>query len=146
MQMQEMVIDSVRVSLNDDQRVVVLRVKDTDRYLPIWMGPNDADAIAIKLQDVAVSRPLTHDLFCSAIGALGARISGVAISDLSDDVFYAKVILDLNGSSIELDCRPSDAIAVAVRSEAPIVADESVLQKASVRMDAETGKPIASDE
>ena len=145
--MQEMVIDSVRVSLEDDQRVVVLRVKkDTDRYLPIWMGPNDADAIAVKVQNVAVPRPLTHDLFCSAIGALGARIRSVAVSDLISDVFYARVNLELDGDCIELDCRPSDAIAVAVRSEAPILAAESVLQKASVRMDAETGRPIVSNE
>ena len=87
-----------------------------------------------------------HDLFCSAVSALGARISSVAISSLSDDVFYAKVNLELDESSIELDCRPSDAIALAVRSEALIFAEASVLRKASVWMDDETGKPIASDE
>ena len=144
--MREMMIDSIRVSLTDYQRVVILRVKDTDRYLPIWIGPNEADAIAVKLQDVAVSRPLTHDLLGSVIDTLGANVSSIVVSELSNDTFYAKIVLGLNGSSVEVDCRPSDAIALAVRSEAPIFAEESVLEKASVQMDAETGKPIDTGE
>ena len=144
--MREMMIDSIRVSLTDYQRVVILRVKDTDRYLPIWIGPNEADAIAVKLQDVAVSRPLTHDLLGSVINTLGASVSSIVVSDLSNDTFYAKIVLGLNGSSVEVDCRPSDAIALAVRSEVPIFVEESVLEKASVQMDAETGKPIVSGE
>ncbi len=145
-QMREMMIDSIRVSLTDYQRVVILRVKDTDRYLPIWIGPNEADAIAVKLQDVAVSRPLTHDLLGSVIDTLGASVSSIVVSELSNDTFYAKIVLGVNGSSVEVDCRPSDAIALAVRSEVPIFAEESVLEKASVQMDADTGKPIVSGE
>lgn len=135
-------IDSIRVSLMNYQRVVILRVKDTDRYLPIWIGANEADAIAVKLQDVAVSRPLTHDLLGSVIDSLGAKVTSIVVSDLSNDTFYAKLVLGVNGGALEVDCRPSDAIALAVRSEAPIFVEESVLDKASVQMDAETGKPI----
>ena len=144
--MREMMIDSIRVSLTDYQRVVILRAKDTDRYLPIWIGPNEADAIAVKLQDMAVARPLTHDLLGSVIDKLGASVSSIVVSELTNDTFFAKIVLGVNGDSIEVDCRPSDAIALAVRSEAPIYAEESVLERASVQMDAETGQPKVSGE
>ena len=136
-----MLIDSIRVSLMNYQRVVILKVKDADRYLPIWIGASEADAIAVKLQDVAISRPLTHDLIGSIINSLGAKVNGIIVSDLDQDTFYAKVILAINGDTMEVDSRPSDAIALAVRTSAPIFADESVLDKAGVDMDAETGKP-----
>ena len=139
--MREMLIDSIRVSLMNYQRVVILKVKDADRYLPIWIGASEADAIAVKLQDVAISRPLTHDLIGSIINSLGAKVNGIIVSDLDQDTFYAKVILAINGDTMEVDSRPSDAIALAVRTSAPIFADESVLDKAGVDMDAETGKP-----
>jgi hypothetical protein len=141
-----MVIDSIRVSLMNYQRVVILRVKDSDRYLPIWIGPSEADSIALKLQDVSVPRPLTHDLLGSVIGTLGATVNHIVVSDLNNDTFYAKIILQLNGSSMEVDCRPSDAIALAVRAQAPIYAEDSVLEKAGVQMDMETGKPIIPGE
>jgi bifunctional DNase/RNase len=143
--MREMLIDSIRVSLMNYQRVVILRVKDTDRYLPIWIGPNEADAIAVKLQDVAVSRPLTHDLLGNVIDTLGAEVNSIVVSDLSNDTFFAKIVLGVNGGSVEIDCRPSDALALAVRSEAPIFVEDAVLDKASVQMDAETGKPIVPE-
>tara|TARA_Y100001936_G_scaffold248757_1_gene297371 strand:- start:848 stop:1414 length:567 start_codon:yes stop_codon:yes gene_type:complete len=136
-----MLIDSIRVSLMNYQRVVILKVKDADRYLPIWIGASEADAIAVKLQDVAISRPLTHDLIGSIINSLGAKVNGIIVSDLDQDTFYAKVILAIDGDTMEVDSRPSDAIALAVRTSAPIFADESVLEKAGVDMDAETGKP-----
>ncbi len=139
--MNEMVIDSIRVSLMNYQRVVILRAKDTNRYLPIWIGPTEADAIALRLQDVSVPRPLTHDLLRSIIATLGATVSKVVVSDLTDDTFYAKVVLQSNGSTMEIDSRPSDAIALAVRTDAPIFADDSVLDKAGVIMDEETGTP-----
>ena len=140
--MPEMIIDSIRVSLMNYQRVVILRQKDTNRYLPIWIGPSEADAIAVKLQDVSVPRPLTHDLLGSIIDALGATVNHIVVSDLSDDTFYAKVVLNSNGSSTEVDCRPSDAIALAVRAKAPIYAETSVLDKAGVEMDGESGKDL----
>lgn len=142
----EMVIDSIRVSLANYQRVVILRVKDTDRYLPIWIGPTEADAIALKLQDVSVPRPLTHDLLRSIIATLGATVNHVIVSDLSNDTFYAKVVLQHNGTTMEVDSRPSDAIALAVRAQATIYAEDSVVEKAGVQMDMETGKPILAGE
>ena len=140
--MLELIIDSIRVSLMNYQRVVILRVKDADKYLPIWIGPTEADAIALKLQDVDVPRPLTHDLLGAIITSLGATVEHVLVSDLSDDTFYAKIVLKLNGSTLEIDSRPSDALALAVRTKAPIFAESSVVEKAGVQMDMESGKPI----
>lgn len=140
--MLEMVIDSIRVSLMNYQRVVILRVKDSDRYLPIWIGPNEADAIALKLQDVSVARPLTHDLMGAVITSLGATVNRIIVSDLSNDTFYAKIVLQHNGTTTEVDSRPSDAIALAVRTKSPIYADDAVVERAGVLMDQETGKPI----
>ena len=139
--MVEMIIDSIRGSLMNYQRVVILRQKESDRYLPIWIGPAEADAIAVKLQGISVPRPLTHDLLSSVIHDLGASISHILINDLQDDTFFAKVILTSNDSSLEVDSRPSDAIALAVRANVPIHAEEMVLDKAGIILDKETGKP-----
>ena len=138
----EMLIDSIRVSLMNYQRVVILKEKDSDRYLPIWIGPAEADAIAVKLQDVNVPRPLTHDLLRSVIDTLGASINSIVVSELKNDTFYAKVVLNVDGGQMEVDSRPSDALALAVRANAPIFADEGVLDKAGILLDKETGKPI----
>ena len=140
--MLELVIDSIRVSLMNYRRVVILKEKGTDRYLPIWIGPAEADAIAVKLQNVDVPRPLTHDLLSSVINTLGANIERIVVSDLSNDTFYAKIILDASGTPHEVDCRPSDALAVAVRAGVPIFVEERVMNKAGILMDKETGKPI----
>lgn len=144
--MQEMLVDSIRVSLTNYQRVVILKEKSTDRYLPIWIGPSEADSIAVKLQDVNVPRPLTHDLLNNVIDTLGGIVTHITISKLLNDTFYAKITLQSNGSSFEVDCRPSDAIALAVRVEAPIYAEDDVLDKAGVAIDQETGKPIIGGE
>ena len=144
--MLEMVIDSIRVSLMNYQRVVILRVKDSDRYLPIWIGPSEADSIALKLQDVSVPRPLTHDLLRAVITSLGATVNHIVVSDLTNDTFFAKIVMQHNGTTMEIDSRPSDAIALAVRTEAPIYADDAVVEKAGVQMDLETGKPIVPGE
>ncbi len=142
--MVEMSVDSIRVSLMNYQRVVILKEKNTDRYLPIWIGPAEADAIAVKLQDVQVPRPLTHDLLRSVIQSLGGSVFAIVVSDLSNDTFYAKIVITVNGKRTEIDSRPSDAIALAVRVKAPIYAEESVLEKAGIYLDKETGKPIES--
>jgi hypothetical protein len=114
--MLEMVIDSIRVSLMNYQRVVILKERKSDRYLPIWIGSPEADAIAVKLQDVTVPRPLTHDLLGSVISELGANVDHVIVSDLASDTFYAQLILKMaDGEQRQVDCRPSDAIATAVR-------------------------------
>lgn len=143
--MQEMVIDSIRVSLANYQRVVILKEKGSDRYLPIWIGPAEADAIAIKLQGVNVPRPLTHDLLGSVISSLGAKLVRITVTDLQNDTFYAKLGLQVNGNTVEIDSRPSDAIALAVRAQVPIFVDESVLEKAGIRLD-DAGKPIVPEE
>jgi len=138
----EMTIDSIRVSLMNYQRVVILKEKMSERYLPIWIGPAEADAIAVKLQGVNVPRPLTHDLLSSVIDSLGATVNSILVNDLKNDTFYAKLILDVDEKQLEIDSRPSDALAVAVRTGVPIYADESVLDKAGILLDGETGKPI----
>ena len=138
----EMTIDSIRVSLMNYQRVVILKEKDADRYLPIWIGPSEADAIAVKLQDVTVPRPLTHDLLRSVIDSLGASVNSIIVSELKNDTFFAKIILNVDGGQMEVDSRPSDALALAVRAGAPIYAEETVLDKAGILLDKETGKPI----
>ncbi len=141
----EMSIDSIRVSLMNYQRVVILKEKIADRYLPIWIGAAEADAIAVKLQGVTVPRPLTHDLLRSVIDVLGADINAIIVSDLKNDTFYAKLVLNVNSGEMEVDCRPSDALALAVRTEVPIFAEDAVLDKAGILLDKETGKPIIDE-
>ena len=138
----EMTIDSIRVSLMNYQRVVILKEKVAERYLPIWIGAAEADAIAVKLQGVTVPRPLTHDLLYSVINTLGATINSIIVSDLKSDTFYAKIILNIDGEQMEVDSRPSDALALAVRAEVPIYAEDIVLDKAGILLDKETGKPV----
>lgn len=125
-------IESVRASLLSQHRVVVLKEEGLERYLAIWIGPYEADAITIKLQAVEVARPLTHDLIQQTIAKLGATVSHVLVNDLHDDTFFARVVMDRDGERIELDSRPSDAIALAVRVQAPIFVSESVMERAGV--------------
>ncbi|MDP7533789.1 MAG: bifunctional nuclease family protein [SAR202 cluster bacterium] len=140
--MLEMSIDSIRVSLSNYQRVVILKVNETDRYLPIWIGPNEADAIALKLQDVDVPRPLTPDLLTAMLKVLGASVNRIVVSELANDTFFAKIVIAHNDDTVEIDARPSDAIALAVRTKAPIFAEEEVINNAGVEMDMETGKAM----
>ena len=130
--MVEVVIDSIRVSLMSQHRVVVLKDVDSDRYLPIWIGTCEADAITVELQEVTVARPLTHDLLKTAITDLGGSIRHIAISDLKNDVFFARIVVERSGKTIEIDSRPSDAIALAVRARVPIYVDATVMDKAAV--------------
>jgi bifunctional DNase/RNase len=132
-----MTIESIRMNLVNYQRVVILKEKDADRYLPIWIGHAEADAIAVRLQEVAVARPLTHDLLGTVITSLGATVNSIVVNDLSNDTFYARIVLNVNGTTMEIDARPSDALALAVRVRVPIYADESVLEKAGVLLDQE---------
>jgi len=141
----EMTIDSIRVSMMNYQRVVILKEKMSERYLPIWIGPAEADAIAVKLQGVSVPRPLTHDLLHQVIDALGATINSIIVSDLKNDTFYAKIMLNVDGVQMEIDARPSDALALAVRADVPIYAEDTVLDKAGILLDKETGKPIPEE-
>lgn len=138
--MVEVTIDSIRVSVMNYQRVVILKDKVAERYLPIWIGPAEADAIAVKLQDISMPRPLTHDLLRSVIKAVGANISFIVVNDLKNDTFFARIIMDVDDRHLEIDSRPSDAIALAVRTNAPIFVEESVFDKAGVLLDKETGQ------
>jgi bifunctional DNase/RNase len=130
-------IDSVRASLLSQHRVVVLKEEGLERYLAIWIGPYEADAITIKLQSVEVARPLTHDLLEQSVRRLGAKVSHVVVNDLHDDTFFARIVVDQDGERIELDSRPSDAIALAVRVQSPIFVSESVMERAGVVPDEE---------
>jgi bifunctional DNase/RNase len=148
----EMTIDSVRIGLMNRQMeyqyVVLLREKGAERYLPIFIGPAEAKAILIKLKDESVPRPMTHDLLHSIVDTLGATIDSIIVNDLKSDIFYAKIILNIDGGQTEVDARPSDALALAIRMGAPIFAEESVLDKAGIPLeqDKETGEPILEKE
>ena len=130
--MVEVTIDSVRVSLMSQHRIVVLKDVASSRFLPIWIGPFEADAITIELQGVEVARPLTHDLLKTAIEQLGASVERVAITDLRNDTFFAQITLKLDGRRLELDSRPSDAIALAVRTHISVFVSDDVMQQAAI--------------
>ena len=130
--MVEVKIESIRVSLMSQYRVVILKDAESNRYLPIWIGPYEADAITIHLQDVQVPRPLTHDLIIKVIDELGAKVERVIVSDLHNDTFYARIILTVSGKEVSIDARPSDAIAVAVRAECSIYVEDDVMDRAGV--------------
>lgn len=133
--MRELIIDSIRVGLRHYRRVVVLKEKDADRYITIWIGSDVADAIAVKLQDVAVPRPQSHDLMLTLVTELGGRLTKVSVTDLREDTFFATLHIEVDGREIEVDSRPSDAIALAVRAEVPIYASEDVLDRAGIILD-----------
>lgn len=132
--MVEMSVDSVRISVENSQRVVILKDKEGDRYLFIWIANPEAYSIAMELQGTTPPRPLTHDLLKSIIQELGAKVESVVISDLVDDIFYARIIMDVSGRHVEIDSRSSDAIALAVRLKAPIYVADKVMESASVAL------------
>lgn len=130
----EVMIDSIRISLVSQHRIVLLREVDSERQLPIWIGPCEADAITIELQDVKVARPLTQDLLRNIITELGGTVSHVLIKELNESVYHARLFINMEGESEprEIDCRPSDAIALAVRTKVPIFISEEVMDVAGV--------------
>ncbi|PJF35627.1 MAG: hypothetical protein CUN49_09610 [Candidatus Thermofonsia Clade 1 bacterium] len=135
--MVEVIIDSIRVSLMSPHRLVVLKDTAQERYLTIWIGPCESDAITAELQGQGSPRPLTHDLLKAMINTLGARVQYIFINDLRDDVYYARIVMDVNGRTIDVDSRPSDAIALAVRVRVPIYVHESVMTRAAILPDQE---------
>jgi bifunctional DNase/RNase len=130
--MVEVVIDSVRVSLTNQQRIVVLRESEADRYLPIWIGPYEAEAITIALQEVEVARPQTHDLLKNVFNALNVHLLRVEVISLRDEVFYGNIVVNANGRILEIDSRPSDALALAVRAHVPILVAKEVMDGAGI--------------
>ncbi|MGD0861826.1 MAG: bifunctional nuclease family protein [Candidatus Limnocylindrales bacterium] len=128
----EVVVESVRVHMLSSQHVVLLKETERERYLPIWIGPWEANAIATRLQGVTPERPLTHDLFVATLTALGANLKRVIISSLTEETYHATLEVELHGRTFEVDARPSDSLALAVRSGVPIFASQAVLDKAGV--------------
>lgn len=134
-EMIEVQIDSVRVHLMTPQRLVILKQKNSERYLPIWVGPYEAEAITVALQEVEMSRPLTHDLLNSVFGAFNARVARIEIVKLQNDIFYGSIVAEVNGKEIHIDSRPSDAIALSVRAHVPIFVHPSVMDEAGILPD-----------
>jgi len=128
----EVVIDSVRVSLMSPQRVVVLRQADAERFVPIWVGPYEAEAITVALQEIEMIRPLTHDLLKNVFGTFDAKIKRVEIVSLREEIFFGNIVAEVDGKEINIDSRPSDAIALAVRAHVPIYVHESVMEEAGM--------------
>lgn len=131
-EMVEVVIDSIRVSLMSQQRIVILREVDAERYLPIWIGIYEAEAITIALQEVEVARPLTHDLLKNIFNTLNARIIRVEVSALRDDTFYGNIVAEVDGHTIDVDARPSDALNLAVRAHVPILVARNVMDSVGI--------------
>ncbi len=142
----EVVIDSIRISLVSQHRIVLLKEMDGDRQLPIWIGPCEADAITIELQDVKVARPLTADLLNIVVNELGGKISHVLIRELKEQVFHASLFVDIKGDLRDIDCRPSDAIALAVRAKVPIFINEPVLDEAGVQPEPDMVQEVQNEE
>jgi bifunctional DNase/RNase len=136
--MVEVVIDSVRVSLTNPQRIVVLREPNVERYLPIWIGPYEAEEITIALQEIEIARPRTHDLLKSVIHELNARLLRLEIVALREDVFYGELVVEANNHIVNIDCRPSDGLALAVRTHVPILVARDVLDAAGITPEEET--------
>jgi bifunctional DNase/RNase len=142
----EMVIESVRVHMLSNRHVVILKDPEGDRYLPIWIGAWEASAIAMRLQGLAAERPLTHDLFAAALDRLGVRVERVVINELTDETYHARIHLERDGVQVEVDARPSDALALAVRAEVPIFAADEVLAQAALAADPDEEATADEDE
>ena len=138
-----MVVESVRVHMLSSQHVVILREAETERYLPIWIGSWEAQSIAMRLQGVEAERPLTHDLLTTRLVDLGVTVRHILVSDLADETFRARIVLVQGGDDYEIDARPSDAIALAVRTGAPIFATEAVLDRAGVIPEADEEEKLS---
>jgi len=146
----EVTIESIRASLMSTNRIVVLREEGGERFLPIWIGPFEAEAITLQLQGTDVPRPLTHDLLKNVIETLSGEVLHVLINDLEKSTFFARIVLDVDGNTVEIDSRPSDAIALAVRVSAPIYVADEVMDQASMQPEVEVslseGETVAEGE
>ena len=135
--MQEMVIYGVSFDMVGKQPIVLLKTAEGNKFLPIWIGHPEAAAILMKLQGASTPRPMTHDLFTEMLSQLEARVIRIAVTELRENTFYALITVSLDGSEIEIDSRPSDAIALAVRAEAPIYAADSVIEESAIEFEHE---------
>ncbi|MCL4289061.1 MAG: bifunctional nuclease family protein [Thermoleophilia bacterium] len=135
--MQEMVIYGVSFDMVGKQPIVLLKTSEGNKFLPIWIGHPEAAAILMKLQGAATPRPMTHDLVTDMLSHLEARVTRIAVTELRDNTFYAMITLQVNGGEIEIDSRPSDAIALAVRADAPIFAADAVIEESAIEFEHE---------
>jgi uncharacterized protein len=135
--MHEMVIYGVSFDLVGKQPIVLLKTADGNKFLPIWIGHPEAAAILMKLQGASTPRPMTHDLVTDIIGQLDAQVVRITVTELKENTFYASITVQQNGSEIEIDSRPSDAIALAVRADAPIFAAEEVIEESAIEFEGE---------
>jgi bifunctional DNase/RNase len=144
----EVVIDSIRVSLMSQQRIVILREVNAERYLPIWIGIYEAEAITIALQEVEVARPLTHDLLKNIFNSLNAQILRVEVSALRDDTFFGNIVAEVDSRTMNIDARPSDALNLAVRAHVPILVARAVMDSAGIipEEDLQAGEPAPTKE
>jgi uncharacterized protein len=128
----EMQVDSIRVHMPSGQHVVILKEKDAERFLPIWIGIYEANAIALKITNITPERPITHDLLANILQSADMKLKKIQVTALTNEVFYARLFIGINGKDVEIDSRPSDAIALAVRLTCPILVAQEVLDKAGV--------------
>ena len=139
--MVEMTIYGVSFDLVGKQPIVLLKTADGNRYLPIWIGHPEAAAILMKLQGTPTPRPMTHDLVTSMLGELNAKVERIAVTELRDNTFYACITLRIDGSEIEIDSRPSDALALAVRADARIYVADQVIDDSAIEFGQEPEEP-----
>ena len=135
--MHEMVIYGVSFDLVGKQPIVLLKTADGNKFLPIWIGHPEAAAILMKLQGAATPRPMTHDLVTDMLEQLGAQVTRITVTELRENTFYAQITVQLDGSEIEVDSRPSDAIALAIRADAPIFAADDVIEESAIEFEGE---------
>ncbi len=133
--MQEMVIYGVSFDMVGKQPIVLLKTVDGNKFLPIWIGHPEAASILMKLQGASTPRPMTHDLLCEMLSELDVKCTQVAVTELRDNTFFASITLSVNGKEMEIDSRPSDAIALAVRAGAPIFAAEEVIAESAIEFE-----------
>ena len=134
---QKMQIYGVSFDMVGKQPIVLLKTADGNRFLPIWIGHPEAAAILMKLQNAATPRPMTHDLVTDMLDQLGAQVTRITVTELRENTFYAQITVQLDGSEIEVDSRPSDAIALAIRAEAPIFAADDVIEESAIEFEGE---------
>ncbi len=138
--MQRMDIYGVSFDLVGKQPIVLLKTAEGNRFLPIWIGHSEAAAILMRIQGASTQRPMTHDLLTDLLGELGAEITRVAVTELRDNTFFAVITVQQNGTELEIDSRPSDAIALAVRAEAPIFVADEVIEESAIEFEGEEGE------
>jgi uncharacterized protein len=143
--MVEVTLETIQISLVSSHRIVVLKEVGSERYLPIWIGPCEAESISVGAKGIDVLRPLTHDLIVSVLDSLDAELLYISVNDLADNTFYATLVVNARETEVEIDARPSDAIAVAVRTGVPIYVADSVMDEAGVMPEKDIMQPITGD-